>query len=64
MITRRLYPLLKAIYPKGVVTSEQLAKVMLTIGLHGGKQKIYENPEIRKVSIRSYLYLSGRTKFV
>ena len=49
-VTRRLYPLLKAIYPNGVITSEHLAKAMLSIGLHGGEQKIYENKEIRDLS--------------
>jgi nucleoside-diphosphate-sugar epimerase len=48
-ITRRLYPLLKAVYPKGVITSEKLAKSMLTVGLKGGDQRIYENPEIKKI---------------
>jgi len=48
-ITRGLYPVLKAIYANGVVTSRHLAKAMLTIGLKGGDQRIYENPEIRKI---------------
>ena len=48
-LTRRLYPVLKAIYANGVVTSRHLAEAMLTIGLKGGDQRIYENPEIRKI---------------
>jgi len=48
-LTRRLYPVLKTIYANGVVTSRHLAEAMLTIGLKGGEQSIYENPEIRKI---------------
>jgi len=48
-IVRRLYPLLKAIYPDGVVTSVHLGKAIFTIGLQGGDQTIFENKEIRKI---------------
>ena len=51
-VVRRLYPLLKVIYPDGVVTSEQLAKAMVTIGLEGGRQAVYENREIRKIEVQ------------
>jgi uncharacterized protein YbjT (DUF2867 family) len=51
-ITRRLYPLMKAIFPGSVVTSEHLAKAMLSIGLKGGDHRIYENPAIRKIDSR------------
>ena len=45
-ITRGMYPLLKAIYPAGVITSEHLGRAMFTIGLKGGDRSIYENKEI------------------
>ena len=50
-ITRRLYPVLKAIWANGVVTSRHLAGAMLSVGLKGSDQRIYENPEIRKIHI-------------
>ena len=51
-ITRRLYPLLRVLFPGSVITSEHLGKAMLTIGLNGGDQRIYENPAIRKIDTR------------
>jgi uncharacterized protein YbjT (DUF2867 family) len=49
-ITRRMYPLLKAVYPAGVVTSEHLGRAMLAIGLKGGKLNIYENRDILAIN--------------
>lgn len=37
------------VYPNIGVTSEQLAKAMITIGFHGGDRIIYENRDIRKL---------------
>lgn len=45
-VSRRMYPLLKAIGPGSVIPSRQLGRAMLTVGLRGGKQKIYENKDI------------------
>jgi uncharacterized protein YbjT (DUF2867 family) len=45
-LSRRMYPLLKAIYPNGVITSEQLGRAMFKTGLNGGDQIIYENRDI------------------
>ena len=50
-VVRSLYPLLRLIYPGGVITSRHLAQAMLEIGLHGGEQDIYENRDIRKIKI-------------
>ena len=50
-VVRRLYPMLRTLYPKGVVTSAYLAKAMLEIGIHGGEKKIYENKDIRRIQI-------------
>ena len=48
-VVRRLYPVLRTLYPNGVVTSEHLAKAMLEVGIHGGEMKIYENKDIRRI---------------
>jgi len=50
-LVRILYPLLRLIYPRGVVRSEHLAKAMLEVGLHGGEKLIYENKDIRKIQL-------------
>lgn len=50
-VLRSLYPLLRIIYPGGVITSEHLAKAMLKVGLHGGELSIYENRDIRKIQV-------------
>jgi hypothetical protein len=44
-----MYPLLKAIYPKGVITSEHLGRAMFMTGLNGGDQVIYENRDILSI---------------
>jgi len=48
-ITRALYPVLKALYPAGVVTSVQLGKAIVHKGIHGGDRVVYENRAIRKI---------------
>lgn len=45
---RRIYKPLSAIYPNIGVTSEQLAKAMIQVGLNGGAKTIYENADIRR----------------
>lgn len=45
---RILYKPLIAIYPNGGITSEELAKVMVKIGMNGGGKTVYENKDIRK----------------
>ena len=49
-IFRFLYPLMKTIYPSGVIESRQLAEVMFKIGMQGGNKIIYENIDIRKIA--------------
>ena len=46
--TRVLYPVLSRIYPNIGMTSEELAHVMVDVGLRGGNQSIYENSDIRR----------------
>ena len=48
-LSRSLYPLLKSIYPAGVITSEQLAKSMFKVGIQGASQTILENQDIKGV---------------
>jgi uncharacterized protein YbjT (DUF2867 family) len=45
---RFLYKPLIAIYPNGGITSKELAKVMVKVGMDGGEKVIYENKDIRK----------------
>lgn len=44
---RRLYPVLKTIFPNGVITSEELGQAMFKTGIHGAPQTIIENKEIK-----------------
>jgi len=46
---RKLYPLMKNLFPKWVITSEQLAKAMFKAGLHGTEKTILENEDIKQV---------------
>ena len=46
-LMRRLYPVMKAIYPKGVITSEVLGQAIFKIGMEGSDLKILENWEIK-----------------
>ena len=48
-LSRMLYPLLKTIYSKGVITSETLGRAMYTAGLSGAKQMTLENQDIKAV---------------
>lgn len=47
---RRLYPFIKTIYPKGVITSEQLGKAIFKTGLHGADKIILENDDIKSIN--------------
>lgn len=49
VLSRKLYPVLKALMPNSVITSEQLAKAMFKTGLEGTGQVTYENPAIKKL---------------
>lgn len=44
-----IYPLFKKIYPSGVITSEELAKVMIKQGLSAKESKVYENKELKEI---------------
>ena len=47
--SRAIYPLFKAVYPKGVITSEQLGKAIFKAGLNGARKMILENQDIKEV---------------
>ena len=48
-ILRAIYPVLKAIYPNGVITSTQLARAMFQIGLKGAGKIVLENEDIKQI---------------
>ena len=48
-ITRKLYPLFKAVYPAGVITSEQLGEAIFQAGLSGAEKMVLENQDIKKI---------------
>lgn len=48
-ITRAIYPLLKRIYPGGVITSVDLANAIFKTGLEGGEKIIFENKDIKRI---------------
>ena len=46
-IMRFLYKPLSIIYPNAVITSEKLAKVMVSVGFDGSEKTVFENIEMR-----------------
>lgn len=48
-LMRRLYPLMKAIAPSAVITSEQLGTAMFRAGINGAPKTILENEDIKKI---------------
>lgn len=48
-IMRSIYPIFKALYPNGVVTSIDLANAMFKTGLQGGDKVILENKDIKRI---------------
>ena len=48
-IFRALYPILKKVYPKGAITSEQLGKAMFHAGMKGTTKTVLENEDIKLV---------------
>lgn len=50
-VSRLLYPLIKLFGKNASVTSEQLAKALFTVGMHGANQCIFENADIREVKV-------------
>ena len=49
---RRLYPVLHFISPGSVITSDQLAAAMFYKGLYGQGSCVFENSEIRHITLR------------
>lgn len=49
-IARWLYPLMNAIYPKGAIRSDVLAKAIFKSGITGAFQATLENEDIKKVA--------------
>jgi hypothetical protein len=45
-----LYPLLKALFPKYVVTTEELARAMISMAKHGAAKRVLENTDIPGLS--------------
>ena len=52
-LMRRLYPLMKAIYPKGVITSHELAQSMFLAGVNHANMGILENEAIKQYLLAS-----------
>ena len=48
-VSRKLYPLLKNIFPSSVITSEQLGKAIFKAGVQGAEKTVLENQDIKKV---------------
>lgn len=46
-LMRQLYPLMKSLYPKGVITSEQLALALFKAGMEGANEVILNNVAIK-----------------
>jgi len=53
-IARIIFPLLKQLYPKGVITSIDLAHAIFITGLKGGKKTILENPDIKQITLQEH----------
>jgi nucleoside-diphosphate-sugar epimerase len=49
-IMRSLYPVVRRLYPKGVITSDDLAAAIFHIGLNGDRRIILENRDIKRVA--------------
>jgi hypothetical protein len=45
-----LYPLLKALFPRRVTTTEMVGKAMIAVARHGAPMRILENREINDVA--------------
>jgi len=48
-ISRKLYPLLKNVFPSTVITSEQLGKAIFKAGIQGAEKTVLENQDIKQV---------------
>lgn len=48
-ISRWLYPAMKSVFPKSVITSEVLASRMVKAGLSGAEKTILENQDIKQI---------------
>lgn len=57
-IMRSLYPIYRRIYPKGVITSDQLSQAMFAAGLYGTAHETLENEDIKRVETDA----TGRTE--
>ena len=47
--SRMLYPLLKNIYSKGVITSEELGNAIFKVGISGAEKSVLENQDIKQI---------------
>ena len=48
-VSRKLYPLLKNVFPATVITSEQLGQAIFKAGIQGAEKTVLENQDIKKV---------------
>jgi uncharacterized protein YbjT (DUF2867 family) len=48
-VSRKLYPLLKNVFPSSVITSEQLGKAIFKAGVQGAEKTVLENQDIKKI---------------
>lgn len=48
-LMRMLYPMINAISPSNLITSEQLGKAMYKVGLEGADKVILENADIKRI---------------
>lgn len=48
-VSRKLYPLMKKLYPNGAIESVQLGKSMFKAGISGADKTILENKDIKEV---------------
>ena len=47
-ITRPVYPLLKALFPKYMITTQQLGRAMISVAKHGAPTQVLEVEDIRR----------------
>jgi len=52
-LSRKLYPLLKALIPNGVIPSTDLAEAIFIAGLKGHTKTVLENKDIRNINLKN-----------
>jgi hypothetical protein len=49
-ITKPLWPILFAIFPRHVTTTERLGRAMLQVARHGAPKRVLEMPDIQSLA--------------